>query len=121
MLSSRGVQIVFARGVQNREIREKGGAKAVLGGCKRGAWGVQTISRGCNCINEYLFSQKSRHPNGCLLFCRRKGLEEGGHAEGGAKNMPVTCFLVRGRVHGSPTAAGRAVGGDPFLSKRDNC
>ena len=58
MLSSRGVQIVFARGVQNREIREKGGAKAVLGGCKRGAWGVQTISRGCNCINEYLFSHK---------------------------------------------------------------
>ena len=50
-----------------------------------------------------------------FYFCRRKGLVEGGHAEGGAENMPVTCFLARGRVHGSMTAARRAVGMDPYL------
>lgn len=37
------------------------------------------------------------------------GLEEGGTANGGAKNMPATSFLARGRVHGTLTAAGRAV------------
>ena len=32
------------------------------------------------------------------------GFEEGGTAEGGVKNMPVACFLARGRIHGRMTA-----------------
>ena len=51
-----------------------------------------------------------------FLFATWNGLVEGGLAEGKAKNMPVTCFLARGRVHGSMTAAGRAVGIDPYFS-----
>ena len=43
------------------------------------------------------------------------GLEEGGLAEGKAKNMPATCFLARGRVHGSTDAACRAVDDDPYI------
>ena len=45
------------------------------------------------------------------------GLEEGGTANGGAKNMPATCFLARGRVHGTLTAAGRAVGSVSYGSQ----
>ena len=33
------------------------------------------------------------------------GLEEAGHAVGGAKNMPATCFLGRGRVPQLPDAS----------------
>ena len=32
------------------------------------------------------------------------GLEEGGLTVGEAKNMPVACFLARGRVHEPPGA-----------------
>ena len=45
------------------------------------------------------------------------GLEEGGTANGGAKNVPVTCFLARGIVHGTLTAAGRAVGSVSYGSQ----
>ena len=61
--------------------------------------------------------QKEKTPKRVSFrFATWNGLEEGGLAEGKAKNMPVTCFLARGRVHGSMTAAGRAVGIDPYFS-----
>ena len=60
--------------------------------------------------------QKEKTPFWVSFSFSRNGLEEGGLAEGKAKNMPVTCFLARGRVHGSMTAAGRAVGIDPYFS-----
>ena len=39
------------------------------------------------------------------------GLEEAGAAAGGAKNMPVACFLGRGRVLYIPDASGTDVDG----------
>ena len=44
-------------------------------------------------------------------FLPRKGLEEGGTAAGGAKNMPVTYFLARGRVLHIPDASDTDVDG----------
>ena len=56
-----------------------------------------------------------------LFLAWRTGLEEGGTANGGAKNVPVTCFLARGRVHGTLTAAGRAVGSVSYGSQPTGC
>ena len=42
---------------------------------------------------------------GGLFFGREMGLVEAGHAVGGAKNMPATCFLGRGRVPQLPDAS----------------
>ena len=42
---------------------------------------------------------------GGVSFLREMGLEEAGHAVGGAKNMPATCFLGRGRVPQLPDAS----------------
>ena len=52
-----------------------------------------------------------------LFLVRATGLEEGGTANGGAKNMPATCFLARGRVHETLTAASRAVGSVSYGSQ----
>ena len=50
---------------------------------------------------EHSYQIKEEIPNGYLLFyfALRAGLEEAGPAVGWAKNMPVACFLGRGRVH----------------------
>ena len=56
-------------------------------------------------FESHLSHQKNRgyrwYP---LFFCAEMGLEEAGHAVGGAKNMPATCFLGRGRVPQLPDA-----------------
>ena len=39
-----------------------------------------------------------------------KGFEEAGPTEGGVKNMPVACFLGRGRIHRLMNAPGTGVG-----------
>ena len=57
-------------------------------------------------FESHLSHQKNRgyrwYP---LFFCAEMGLEEAGHAVGGAKNMPATCFLGRGRVPQLPDAS----------------
>ena len=52
------------------------------------------------------FFDKLKAPlTGGLFFGREMGLVEAGHAVGGAKNMPATCFLGRGRVPQLPDAS----------------
>jgi hypothetical protein len=40
-----------------------------------------------------------------------EGFEEGDLSEAEVKNMPVACFLARGKIHGCPDAADKAVDG----------
>ena len=86
------------------------------GGAKPGLGGANYLQGGAFVSFRPILAKNKREAYASLLFLvHRKGLVEGGHAEGGAKNMPATCFLARGRVHESMTAARRAVGIDPLL------
>ena len=46
---------------------------------------------------------------GGLLFGFELGFEEAGPTAGGVKNMPVACFLDRGRIHVHSAASRRDV------------
>ena len=60
---------VFTFDPQGVFKRRLGVFKCQKGVFKWASGGVQTPSRGCNCINEYHFSQKSRYLFWYLLFC----------------------------------------------------
>ena len=45
----------------------------------------------------------------CFFFLAIMGFEEAGPTAGGVKNMPVACFLDRGRIHVHSAASRRDV------------
>ena len=56
-------------------------------------------------------TQKYGHPNGVSIFLlSQQGFEEAGPCAAGVKNMPVACFLGRGRIHRLMNAPGTGVG-----------
>ena len=49
------------------------------------------------------------------------GFEEAGPCEAGVKNMPVACFLGRGRIHGQVTHPVGMVAPAHHFIKRTDC
>ena len=54
-------------------------------------------------------SAKKSHPVGVALFGGKAGFEEGGIANADANNMPVACYLARGKIPRNMDASHRDV------------
>ena len=53
--------------------------------------------------NPIIHPIKNTEAVASVFFMAIMGFEEAGPTVGGAKNMPVACFLGRGRIHGQVT------------------
>ena len=69
-------------------------------------------------FESHSLRQNTPHPiRGAEYFNIEVGFKEGGLAVGKAKNMPVACFLGRGRIHRPLGAPGRGVNSGRSISR----
>ena len=74
-------------------------------------------SEGRGFESHYPPHKKNRYPSGiCSFYLGGYGIRRARPTpKGWVKNMPVACFLARGRIHGYPDASCKDVDGYPFF------